>query len=191
GWAAGWAAGAGPVAVPDSSIVASSTPASTVSSSPTLIAVSTPDAGEGISVSTLSVDTSSSGSSALTCSPSFFSQRVTVPSVTLSPRRGIVTETGMGLGLLCDLPVGAASWSVDVQGFAGQRQVRFADRLGLGGVRVDELGDLAGQRLPVVDELGLRDQLADPAAHQVGAEHRAVLDGDQLHRAGGLEDLAL
>ena len=44
--------------------------------------------GDGISVSTLSVDTSSSGSSASTRSPSAFSQRVTVPSVTLSPSAG-------------------------------------------------------------------------------------------------------
>jgi hypothetical protein len=57
---------------------------------------STPAAGAGISVSTLSVETSSSGSSAWTSSPSCLSQRVTVPSDTLSPRRGIVTETGMG-----------------------------------------------------------------------------------------------
>src|SRR5437763_11145941 len=56
---------------------------------------STPAAGEGISVSTLSVETSSNGSSASTRSPSFFNQRVTVPSETLSPRRGIVTETDM------------------------------------------------------------------------------------------------
>jgi hypothetical protein len=55
----------------------------------------TPETGEGISVSTLSVETSSSGSSACTCSPSRFSQRVTVPSVTLSPSCGIDTETDM------------------------------------------------------------------------------------------------
>ncbi len=54
-----------------------------------------PVAGAGISVSTLSVDTSTSGSSTWTVSPSCLSQRVTVPSVTLSPRAGIVTETVM------------------------------------------------------------------------------------------------
>jgi hypothetical protein len=53
--------------------------------------VITPETGEGISVSTLSVETSSSASSTLTESPTFFSQRVTVPSVTLSPSAGIVT----------------------------------------------------------------------------------------------------
>jgi hypothetical protein len=42
--------------------------------------------GEGISVSTLSVETSSSGSSTATVSPTCLSQRVTVPSVTDSPR---------------------------------------------------------------------------------------------------------
>ena len=49
----------------------------------------TDDTGAGISVSTLSVETSSSGSSAVTSSPTDFSHRVTVPSVTLSPRAGI------------------------------------------------------------------------------------------------------
>ena len=52
-----------------------------------------PVAGEGISVSTLSVETSRSGSSTLIVSPTFLSQRVTVPSVTDSPRAGIVTTT--------------------------------------------------------------------------------------------------
>ena len=51
-----------------------------------------PLTGAGISVSTLSVDTSSSGSSAVTSSPTAFSQRVTVPSVTLSPSAGMVTD---------------------------------------------------------------------------------------------------
>ena len=49
-----------------------------------------PETGEGISVSTLSVDTSSKDSSAATVSPTFFNQRVTVPSLTLSPSAGIV-----------------------------------------------------------------------------------------------------
>ena len=42
-------------------------------------------------MSTLSVETSSSGSSTSTWSPTCLSQRVTVPSVTLSPRAGMVT----------------------------------------------------------------------------------------------------
>ena len=48
-----------------------------------------PATGEGISVSTLSVETSSKASSTATESPTFFSQRVTVPSETDSPRAGI------------------------------------------------------------------------------------------------------
>ena len=85
---------------PSSPITASSAPTATVSSSATTILVSTPEAGEGISVSTLSVETSSSGSSALTCSPSCLSHRVTVPSVTLSPRAGMVTEVDIVLSVL-------------------------------------------------------------------------------------------
>ena len=49
-----------------------------------------PATGDGISVSTLSVETSRSASSIATESPTFFNQRVTVPSLTLSPSAGIV-----------------------------------------------------------------------------------------------------
>ena len=66
-------------------------PTGTVESTGTSIANTVPDTGDGISVSTLSVDTSRRASSTLTLSPTFFNQRVTVPSVTLSPRAGIVT----------------------------------------------------------------------------------------------------
>ena len=63
-----------------------------------MISSSVPATGEGISVSTLSVETSSNGSSTSTRSPSCLSQRVTVPSVTLSPSAGIWTENAMALG---------------------------------------------------------------------------------------------
>ncbi len=53
--------------------------------------MSTPATGDGISVSTLSVETSRSGSSSSTVSPTLFSHWVMVPSVTLSPRAGMVT----------------------------------------------------------------------------------------------------
>ena len=43
-------------------------------------------------MSTLSVETSTSGSSTATVSPTFFNQRVTVPSVTDSPSAGRVTS---------------------------------------------------------------------------------------------------
>ena len=89
-------AGAAGAAAPErSAMIASSAPTWTVSSSRTTIFWSVPAAGDGISVSTLSVDTSSSGSSISTDSPSCFNHRVTVPSVTLSPRAGIWTEKAM------------------------------------------------------------------------------------------------
>ena len=77
-------------------MVTSAVPTSTVSSSATRIASITPATGDGISVSTLSVETSSSGSSTSTRSPTFFSQRVTVPSVTLSPSAGRLTDSLIG-----------------------------------------------------------------------------------------------
>ena len=63
----------------------------TVSPSATSRERTHPAWAEGTSVSTLSVDTSNRGSSVATCSPSFLSQRVTVPSVTVSPSCGIAT----------------------------------------------------------------------------------------------------
>ena len=78
-------------------MIPSSPPTGTVSSSAATILRSTPATGDGISVSTLSVDTSTSGSSTATVSPSCFSHRVTVPSVTLSPRAGIWTEKAIGV----------------------------------------------------------------------------------------------
>src|SRR5215510_5871215 len=81
--------------------------------------------------------------------------------------------------------------AVDVQRLARQREMCLADRLGLGGVRVDERSDLDGHRFPVVDQLGLGDELADPGADHVDAEYRTVLFRYELDRALRLEDLAL
>ena len=92
------ATGAAAAGAADSSaapMTPSSPPTRTTESSPAVIARSTPETGAGISVSTLSVETSRSGSSAAMVSPTCLSQRVTVPSVTLSPSWGIVTETDM------------------------------------------------------------------------------------------------
>ena len=55
--------------------------------------MSVPAAGAGTSVSTLSVEISTSGSSASTRSPTCLSHSSTVPSVTDSPIWGIVTCT--------------------------------------------------------------------------------------------------
>ena len=74
-----------------SPIIASAPPTRTTASSPATISSNTPETGDGISVSTLSVETSSNGSSALMVSPTCLSQRVTVPSVTLSPSWGMDT----------------------------------------------------------------------------------------------------
>ena len=63
-----------------------------VSSSSARISSRVPATGEGTSVSTLSVETSSSGSSTSTSSPTLFSHWVMVPSVTDSPSSGMVTS---------------------------------------------------------------------------------------------------
>ena len=74
---------------------AMTSPTSMVSSSSARISIRVPATGEGISVSTLSVETSSSGSSTSTVSPTDLSHWVMVPSVTDSPSSGISTEFAM------------------------------------------------------------------------------------------------
>ena len=72
-------------------------PTRTVSPSPAAILISLPSNGEGISALTLSVTTSTRGSSRLTMSPSCLSHLSTVPSVTDSPSWGIlICEIGIG-----------------------------------------------------------------------------------------------
>ena len=85
-------AGAGAAAPLDAPTTAMTVPTGTVSPACTRISVSVPAIGDGTSVSTLSVDTSKSGSSARTVSPTFLNQRVIVPSVTVSPSCGRVTS---------------------------------------------------------------------------------------------------
>ncbi len=80
-------------AAPSGAITASTAPTSTVSPSWTRILATTPSAGLGISVSTLSVEISSSDSSRAIGSPSDFSHFVIVPSETETPICGMTTST--------------------------------------------------------------------------------------------------
>ena len=63
-------------------------PTSTVSPSLIVISDNTPVCGEVTSTLTLSVSSSTIGSSSLTCSPAFFIHLATVASVTDSPSAG-------------------------------------------------------------------------------------------------------
>ncbi len=74
-------------------MTAISVPTLTVSPSGITMRVTTPSLGEGTSLLTLSVMTSTRGSYLATRSPSRLSQRTTVPSTTLSPSLGMVTLT--------------------------------------------------------------------------------------------------
>ena len=69
-------------------------------------------------MSTLSVDTSSSGSSTSMVSPSAFSHRVTVPSVTLSPSAGMVTLVPSPAGTVSATGAGVGR-STSVDGWLG------------------------------------------------------------------------
>src|ERR1700722_10546071 len=90
------AAGAGAAtAAPSDAITPTTVWIGTVCPSPTLISCRMPEAGDGISASTLSVEISNSGSSRSIFSPGFFSHLVTVPSKMLSPICGMMTFTDM------------------------------------------------------------------------------------------------
>ena len=85
-------AGVGAVNVSPSAVMtASRVPTSTVTPSSTRIALMTPLACAGISVSTLSVETSNNGSPRVTDSPTCLNHFATVPSATVSPNWGMVT----------------------------------------------------------------------------------------------------
>jgi hypothetical protein len=104
-WAAGCVAGSGGVAAgaaaaaPSPPTRASSVPTATVSPSWTRISLTTPEAGEGTSVSTLSVEISSSVSSASTRSPTCLFHFVIVPSETETPICGMTTSTAVVLAI--------------------------------------------------------------------------------------------
>src|SRR4051812_44763945 len=79
------------------SIVASTVPTSTVAPTSTEMDVTRPVAGDGTSVSTLSVEISTIGSSDSTQSPTRFFHSTTVPSATDTPIWGIVTSTAVSV----------------------------------------------------------------------------------------------
>src|SRR5713101_1817051 len=125
--ALGWAAGAGAAAAaPSESITPTIVWIGTVCPSPTLISLSTPAAGAGISASTLSVEISNSGSSRSTLSPGFFSHLVMVPSKMLSPIWGMTTSIAMGLS---SLPrAGQAFYPSALLNPAGQKNFSFTQK---------------------------------------------------------------
>jgi hypothetical protein len=90
---AGAAAGAPIGALLSVSMRATMVPTATVCPSVTDTSARTPPVGAGISASTLSVEISKIGSSRLTSSPTFLSQRESVPSAMLSPIWGMMTST--------------------------------------------------------------------------------------------------
>src|SRR4029453_5278564 len=139
------------------------------------ISLSVPDAGAGTSESTLSVETSNSGSSASTWSPTLLSQRVIVPSVTVSPSWGIWMSTR------------GPPWS-GVQAATRERERSLPERLAERRMRMDERAHLGRARLPVNGQVALLEQRRRPGASDVHAEDRPVSLGNDLHESVGLPD---
>ena len=143
-------------------------------------------------MSTLSVETSSSGSSTSTVSPTCLSQRVTVPSVTLSPSAGIFTAVpspptapaaGAGAGAGRRLGLRPAP--------ARRPRPAAGSRLGgrLGGLRLGGLGLRRRARRAAAGVLAVAGddgQLAADLGGLVLADH----DPGQ-HAGGGRRDLGV
>src|SRR2546423_14694403 len=109
-------------------------------------------------------------SSGATWSPTCFSHRVTVPSVTVSPSCGMVMSATTLL-----------AWLLAVQAATGEREGGLAEDLRQRGVGVHEGGHLFGQRLPVDGQVSLGQELRGPRPGDVHAEDRAPLLGHDLH----------
>src|SRR6185437_13334982 len=107
GWAAGAAAALGASALGATAVASPMAPISeptfTVSPGCAEIASSTPAAGAGTSIVTLSVSSSTTGSSAATASPTFLNHWPIVASVTLSPSAGTRMSVAIvSVSLLCE-----------------------------------------------------------------------------------------
>src|SRR5437764_6092058 len=163
--ASGSAAPAAGASEADPPICPSFVPTSTVSPSWTRICVSVPEPGLGTSVSTLSVEISSSGSSASTCSPSCFSQRVIVPSETDTPICGITTSTAVSVAMCFSLVLRELAQTgddvVDLRDECLLERRRERDgRIGS--------GEALHRRVEILERL-LRDRRRDLAAEAAGA----------------------
>src|SRR5919107_554476 len=165
-----------------------SVPTSTVVPSGTRNFSILPATGEGSSAFTLSVSTSARGSSISTSSPSAFSQRVMVPSVTLSPSCGIVTglATGSSCLLRFDRPGGHERGHV-----GGDRVVAVAVFVEAGDheARFDLAPDLLLQGVAELERLSplhLPPQLFFGPARSIGIR-QAIPDPDLARIVGELE----
>src|SRR2546423_2872893 len=138
------------------SIRARSVRTSTVVPTSTRISARRPPAGDGTSVSTLSVEISTTISSASTQSPTRFFHSTTVPSATETPIWGIVTSARA-------LPLVGEELTARLSHVVGLRQHRALEWRAEGGRHVGR-GD-AHHRAGEILEPGLRDERGHPGAY--------------------------
>ncbi len=126
--------------------------------------MTTPAAGEGTSVSTLSVEISTRTSSTAIESPTFFAHRRMVPSVTVSPNWGMVTV------------VATVTRFLSVQASTRRRHQCFPDRLRKGRMGVNERCGLGGVGLPAHRVHQFVNQLGEQAWRESGLGAPADID---------------
>src|SRR5256714_11244310 len=151
------------------SILASTVPTSTVVPTSTSISATRPLAGDGTSVSTLSVEISTTISSASTRSPGCFRHSTTVPSATDTPIWGIVTSATA-------LPLVGEELTARLLHVVDLGQHRALERRAEPGRDVGS-GDAHHPAVAVL-ERRLGDQRRDLRAHPAGA--RGLVEHDDL-----------
>src|SRR5438445_705371 len=153
------------------SITASTVPTGTVLPASTRITLSTPLATAGISVVTLSVSTSKSGSSARTTSPTFLYQLATVPSVTVSPSCGMITSIASAFGQQLRASERLEVLALGHLALVGEQALVLEEHHRIG------IADRRGEQPLRVGRIGRRDDL------EAGNGHRPVLHALRMLRA--------
>jgi len=76
-----------------------------------------------------------------------------------------------------------------MQRLAGKGKVRFAERLVLRGVCMNQTRDITRKGIPIRDQLGLADKLADSGTNHVDADYWPVRLAYQFHKSPSFQYL--
>jgi hypothetical protein len=79
--------------------------------------------------------------------------------------------------------------SVGMQRLAGKGKVRFAERLSLRRVCMNQTRDISRKRIPICDQLSLADKFADAGPDHVDADYRPARLAHQFHKSPSFQYL--
>ena len=76
-----------------------------------------------------------------------------------------------------------------MQRLTGECEMGLTESLTLGWVRVDQLGDIMGECVPVGNQLGFRGKLTNPGTDHVDTDYGTVRPAYQFDESASLENL--